>query len=56
MSYFKQHPVDFDNITKESLQESGFGVKAPDAVIKDIEYISKVVCDNCVYPFMLNDN
>ena len=56
MSYFKQHPVDFDNITKESLQESGFGVKAPDAVINDIEHMSKIICDNCVYPFMLNDN
>lgn len=56
MSYFKQQPVDFDNITKESLQESGFGVKAPDAVINDIEHMSKIICDNCVYPFMLNDN
>lgn len=56
MSYFKQHPVDFENTTKESLHDSGFGVAIPNCILDDINRINKVVVDNCVYPFMLNDN
>lgn len=56
MSYIKNHPIDLDNITEESIHVSGFGVKPPDEIADDINYINRVVVDNCVYPFMLNDN
>jgi len=56
MNYFKSHPVDIDNITEKSLHESGFGVNPPEEIADDISYINKIVEDNCVYPFILNDN
>ena len=56
MSYLKANPVDFENITKESLHVSGYGVTPPEEIAEDIKYISKIVVDNCVYPFMPNDN
>lgn len=56
MSYLKDHPVDFENIDKESLHVSGFGVEPPESIAEQLKYISKVVVDNCVYPFIPNDN
>lgn len=56
MSYFQANPVDFNNITTESLHISGFGVKPPESIVDDLNYISKTIVDNCVYPFILNDN
>ena len=56
MEYLKQHPVDFENITKESLRISGFGVKPPEEIAGELEYVKKIIVDNCVYPFMPNDN
>lgn len=55
MSYIKAHPLDPETATKESLQESGYGVTTPDAVKPQMERIAKIVVDNCVYPFILND-
>ena len=56
MDYIKQHPIDLENITEESVHESGYGVKCPEEIASSISHINKVVVDNCVYPFMLNDN
>ena len=53
--YLKQHPVDFNDITKESLSLSGYGVKQPDAVSDVFDVVNKFICDNCVYNFMPND-
>lgn len=56
MSYFKKYPVDIENITEESLHKSGFGINPPEEISLDIAHINKTVLDNCVYPFILNDN
>ena len=65
MDYLKSNPVDFDNITKESLDDditkeslakSGYGVDIPEQIIDVVNYVGKVVVDNCVYPFFPNDN
>lgn len=55
MSYLKAHRIDVNNMTKESIHAAGFGVKAPEEIANEIEYISKVIVDNCVYPFIPND-
>ena len=54
-SYLKSHRLDIENITKESLYQSGYGKTAPDEIAKEIEYVSKMICDNCVYPYLIND-
>lgn len=56
MAYLKAHQLNFDHITKESLQISGFGLEIPDEIKRSIERINKIVSDNCCYPFILNDN
>ena len=54
--YAKAHKFDISDITEESLNLVGFGVKAPDEIASYLDHICKTVIDNCVYPFMLNCN
>lgn len=56
MSYLKSHRLDWNNITKETLQISGFGTEIPAEIKSHVDHISQVVLDNCCYPFILNDN
>lgn len=55
IGYLTNHQIDLDNITKESVHECGYGVKPPEAIVDDIERVSKIIVDNCVYPFIPND-
>lgn len=55
-NYAKTHKFDISDITEESLDLVGFGSKPPEQIASEIDHIGKVVLDNCVYPFMLNDN
>lgn len=55
MGYLKEHQIDVSNITKENIQEAGYGVEPPEEIKHDLDIIKKTVLDNCVYPFMLND-
>lgn len=56
MMYLKENQIDWNNITKETLQISGFGTEIPPEIKKEMDYISQVILDNCCYPFILNDN
>lgn len=56
MSYLKSHKLRYDDMTDEKLFISGFGTKMPDDIKDDMLRISKVVCDNCVYRYLPNDN
>ena len=56
MAYLKPHKLDFNNITKETLQISGFGLEVPPEIVAPVARINKIVADNCCYPFILNDN
>lgn len=56
MGYLKSHQLRYDDMTEETLMISGFGVDMPEAIKDDMNYISKVVCDNCVYRYLPNDN
>lgn len=55
MDYLTSHQIDLNNITEESVHEGGYGVKPPEQIADLIEKVSKIVVDNCVYPFILND-
>ena len=55
MAYLKQHQIDLNHMTEESIRQAGYGVKPPDEINADIELIKQTILDNCVYPFILND-
>ena len=55
MNYLKANQLDMGNMTKETIHKAGYGVTAPEEIISYIDHIKKVILDNCVYPFMLND-
>ena len=55
MSYLKRHKIDIENITEDTLHDCGFGVHTPNEIINDVNIINRIVIDNCVYPFILND-
>jgi hypothetical protein len=56
MDYYKAHKIDWNNITKETLQISGFGGEVPPEIKDYVERINQVILDSCCYPFILNDN
>ena len=66
MDYLYENQIDIDKLvisddkeivaqTKEYIHKCGYGEKAPEAITGLIEHISKVILDNCVYPFVPND-
>lgn len=54
-NYLKNHPVQFENLTKENIKVSGYGVEMPDEIKDDMDHVSKLILDNCIYPFIPND-
>lgn len=54
-TYLKAHQVDIENISEESLLIGGYGKKSPPEIADAIERVSKIIVDNCVYPFIPND-
>lgn len=55
MDYFRANQIDVDDMSEENMQRCGFGKKCPEGLTPIIDRIKKVVLDNCVYPFILND-
>lgn len=57
MEYFKSHRImNWNGITKEILQDAGFGPTIPEEIKTYVDNINSIVLDNCCYPFILNDN
>ena len=56
MDYLKSHQLNWNNITKETLQISGFGTEVPPEIASFVERINNTILDSCCYPFILNDN
>ena len=54
--YLKANQLDWDHITKETLQTSGFGPTIPEPIKPYMERINQMILENCCYPFILNDN
>ena len=56
MHYLKLNKMDFSkDLTDESVFKAGYGVKMPPEIESDMRYIMKMVLDNCVYPYIVND-
>ena len=55
MDYLKNNQFDINHLTKEDIERIGFGVNPPAAIQDEIDYVKKMILDNCVYPFIPND-
>lgn len=55
MAFLKPNKLNVKNMTDETVDKAGFGKTAPIEIIDKIKYVTKVILDNCVYPFILND-
>jgi DNA polymerase elongation subunit (family B) len=68
MEYLKANQIDVNYLSNNDLSDEevkkrvaqeiakyGFGIKTPPEITDDIKYITKVILDNCVYPFVPND-
>lgn len=66
--YLCMHHIDIDTFStvdfhndeqvaqlKDTIHRCGYGVKPPEEIAGLIEEVSKVIVDNCVYPFVPND-
>lgn len=56
MSYLKPNRMDFEKeLTDDNVFKAGFGVKMPPEIETSMRYIIKMVLDNCIYPYIVND-
>ena len=65
--YLKENRLDIDGLTiankkdpdypriAQNIQDSGFGVTAPDAIKDVMDRVIKLINDNCIYKFIPND-
>lgn len=55
-TYMKNNPLNLDEeMTKESLHKAGFGATCPEELTETFNRCRKVISDNCIYGFILND-
>ena len=56
MTYLKSKKLDLHkDLTEEDIVKAGFGEKMPPEIEQEMRYITKMVLDNCVYPYIVND-
>lgn len=56
MNYLKPNRVNLEKeLTKDDVFKAGFDAKIPPEIEGDIRFIVKMVLDNCVYPYIVND-
>lgn len=56
MDYIKANMIDIENMTEESIHKMGAGTKIPEDIITPMTRIIDVVLDNCIYPYLIDDN
>lgn len=55
MDYLKPNRIQVNNMTEEGVVKAGYGVTCPEQIADQVKYVTKVILDNCVYPFIIND-
>jgi hypothetical protein len=55
MTYLRNHQIDLNNMTKESIHASGYGSHAPEEISGMIDHIANAIIDTAVYPYIMND-
>ena len=56
MDYIKHNMIDIENMTEEKIHNMGAGTKIPEPIMKPMNRIIDVISDNCIYPYLIDDN
>ena len=56
MDYIKANMIDIENMTEDTIHRMGAGTKIPEDIMIPMTRIIDVVMDNCIYPYLIDDN
>jgi hypothetical protein len=56
MDYIKANMIDTENMTEETIHNMGAGTKIPEPIMTPMTRIIDIVMDNCIYPYLIDDN
>ena len=56
MDYIKANMIDTENMTEETIHNMGAGTKIPEPIMVPMTRIIDIVMDNCIYPYLIDDN
>ena len=56
MDYIKANMIDIENMTEDTIHRMGAGTKIPEDIMIPMTRIINVVMDNCIYPYLIDDN
>ena len=56
MDYIKANMIDIENMTEDTIHRMGAGTKIPEDIKIPMTRIIDVVMDNCIYPYLIDDN
>lgn len=56
MDYIKANMIDIENMTEETIHRMGAGTRIPEDIMIPMTRIIDVVMDNCIYPYLIDDN
>lgn len=56
MDYIKANMIDIENMSEDTIHRMGAGTKIPEDIMMPMTRIIDVVMDNCIYPYLIDDN
>ena len=56
MDYIKANMIDIENMSEDTIHRMGAGTKIPEDIMIPMTRIIDVVMDNCIYPYLIDDN
>ena len=56
MDYIKANMIDIENMTEDTIHRMGAGTRIPEDIMIPMTRIIDVVMDNCIYPYLIDDN
>lgn len=56
MDYIKANMIDIENMSEDTIHRMGAGTKIPEDIMIPMTRIINVVMDNCIYPYLIDDN
>ena len=56
MDYIKANMIDIENMSEDTIHRMGAGTKIPEDIKIPMTRIIDVVMDNCIYPYLIDDN
>lgn len=56
MDYIKANMIDIEHMSEETIHNMGAGTKIPEPIMTPMNRIIDIVNDNCIYPYLIDDN